>query len=212
VEKLISFLDVESVARLAEAHQPTAQFLQGSSTWVKLVKRSCPFFAVVASHTYFFELPMEKDSYLGKRYPDWLMENVSTQEKIISHLTTILRKMENPEVSLLELLHVICNRCPPVIFKSELENGRPMAFQLSCPCKSSHSVTHLGFLLLEKVEATLKSAVQEVDTVFLHFLSEPWLSALEARMLRQQRTVKKIEAAGFDIFDEQEDMGRLLSL
>ena len=144
------------------------------------------------------------------------MEKVSTQETIISHLTTILRKMENPEVSLLELLHVICNRFPPVIFKPELENGRPMAFHLSCPCKSSHSVTHLGFLLLEKVEGTLKSAEQQVETVLLHFLSEPWLSALEARMLRQQRTVKKIEADAFPTFpaayDEQEDMGRLLSL
>ena len=44
VDKLISFLDVESVSRLAELHQLTAQVLQGTSTWDKLVKRSCPYY------------------------------------------------------------------------------------------------------------------------------------------------------------------------
>ena len=201
VDKLISFLDVESVARLGEAHQPTAQVLQGSTTWVKLVKRSCPY----------FELPMEEDSYEGANYPNWLMERVSTHETNISHLTGILRKMENPKVPLLELLHVICNRFPPVIFSAALEDSHPMAFHLRCPCKRSHSVTHLGFLLLEKVEESLNSAEQEVETVFLHHLSEPWLSALEARASRQQKIVEKVEAFTF-LCDEVEEIDKLLSL
>ena len=44
VDKLIHFLNAESVSRLAEVHQLTAQVLQDtSSTWNKLVKRNCPY-------------------------------------------------------------------------------------------------------------------------------------------------------------------------
>ena len=85
-----------------------------------------------------------------------------------------------------------------------------MAFHLSCPCKRSHSVSHLGFLLLEEVEGALKSAEQEVETVFLGWLEEPWLSALESRMTRQKRSVSKVEATKFLMFEE--DMEKLLSL
>ena len=96
-------------------------------------------------------------------------------------------------VPLLELLHVICERFPPVLFKAEdnvypfspEKGGQPMAFHLKCPCKRSHAVTHLGFLLLEKVESTLGSAEQEVDKVFISNLVEPWFSALQARAVRQ---------------------------
>ena len=157
VDKLIFFLDVESVSRLAEAHQLTAQLLnQGTSTWEKLVKRSCPYY----EHA---KLPVGVGSW-GDSYRDWVVERVSRQETNICHLTRILRKMENPKLPMLELLHVICTRFPPVIFRPGLDNGRPMAFHLSCSCNSSHSVSHLGFLLLEKVESTLRSGEQEVET------------------------------------------------
>ena len=125
---------------------------------------------------------------------NWVMERLSEQEINISHLTAILKKMENPKVPLVELLHVICERFPPVLFRPE-ENGQPMTFHLSCPCKKSHSVTHLGFLLLEKVEGTLQSAEQELETVFLGHLDQPWLSPLQSRVSRQQRIVRKVEAA-----------------
>ena len=82
------------------------------------------------------------------------------------------------------------------------ENGQPMAFHLRCPCKRSHSVTHLGFLLLEKVEGTLGSAEQEVDSVFLGNLEEPCFSALESRASRQERKVRKVEAIRFVCNDQ----------
>ena len=75
------------------------------------------------------------------------------------------------------------------MYFSPEKDGQPMAFQLKCPCKRSHAVTHLGFLLLEKVESTLGSAEQEVDKVFISNLVEPWFSALQARAVRQQRKV-----------------------
>ena len=73
-----------------------------------------------------------------------------------------------------------------------------MAFHLKCPCKRSHAVTHLGFLLLEKVESTLGSAEQEVDKVFISNLGEPWFSALQARAVRQQRKVCRVKAIKFN--------------
>ena len=86
-----------------------------------------------------------------------------------------------------------------------------MAFHLTCPCTRTHSVTPLGFMLLEKVEGSLKSAEQQVETVFLRWLEEPFLSALESRARRQQRSVNKVEAVRFVIQDE-EDMKTLVSL
>ena len=45
VNKLIHYLDVQSVSKLAEAHHLTAQVLQeGTVTWDKLIKRNCPFY------------------------------------------------------------------------------------------------------------------------------------------------------------------------
>ena len=44
VEKLITFLDAESVSELAQAHQLTVQVLQGTHSWNKLVRRTCPYY------------------------------------------------------------------------------------------------------------------------------------------------------------------------
>ena len=43
VEKLITFLDAESVSELAQAHHITVQVLQGTHSWNKLVRRTCPY-------------------------------------------------------------------------------------------------------------------------------------------------------------------------
>ena len=205
VNKLIHYLDVQSVSKLAKAHHLTAQVLQeGTVTWDKLIKRNCPFY----EHK---ELPVEEYSDWEECYRNWVMERLSEQETNISHLTRILKMMENPKAPLLALLHVICERFPPVLFRPE-ENGQPVIFHLSCPCKKSHSVTHLGFLLLEKVEDTLPSAEQKVDTVFLGDLDEPWLSALESRASRQQRIVRKVEAGRFVFQPEDHTMEKLFSL
>ena len=42
----------------------------------------------------------------------------------VDHLARILGQLENPKVPLQELLHVICKRGPPVLFRLE-NNGRP---------------------------------------------------------------------------------------
>ena len=199
LDKLISYLDVQSVSELAQAHQLTAQVLQENTvTWDKLVKGSCPYY----EHT---ELPVDEDLSLEERYHDWVEEKLSTHQTNISHLTRILKRMENSKVPLLELLHDICERFPPVLLRPAEENGRPIAFHLTCPCKRSHSVTLLGLLLLEKIEGALKSAEQGVEEVYLWALMEPWFSALVSRVSRQRRPLKKVEADRFLLwFDPME--------
>ena len=204
MNKLIPLLDVQAVSELAKAYQFTAQVLQQSSkTWGQLVKRSCPFFENR-------DLGVEQGADWKVCYKESVEDRLSRQQTNISTLTSILKKMKNPKLPLLELLHTICERFPPILFHP-MENGRPMAFHLSCPCERTHAVTHLGFLLLEMVEGGLKSAEQQVETVVIGWLEEPWLSALESRVKRQKRSVRKLEATRF-VVTKEDDMEKFLFL
>ena len=69
--------------------------------------------------------------------------------------------MEDPRLCLLQLLHVICERYPSTGVR-DLDD-EPIIFHVSCSCKMSHSVSHFGFLLLDKVEGGVGSANQKVD-------------------------------------------------
>ena len=103
------------------------------------------------------------------------MEKRLSEEEInVSLLAKILSKMDNRQAPLHLLLHVICERFVPVVYRQEDEDYA-MAFHLRCPCKKTHAVNHLGFLLVEKVEGALDSAEQEVDKspLVLEPLSSP---------------------------------------
>ena len=104
------------------------------------------------------------------------------------HLISLLRKMEDPHAWMLQLLHVICERFPSVAVRDW--DGKPIVFQVSCPCKTSHSVSHLGFLHLEEVEGVLGTAEQKVEKVVIRQLQDPWLSALSSRASRQHERWK----------------------
>ena len=120
--------------------------------------------------------------------------------------------MDNRQAPLHLLLHVFCERFVPVVYRQEDEDYA-MAFHLRCPCKKTHAVNHLGFLLVEKVEGALDSAEQEVDKVSLGVgaLEQPWLSSLAARLVRQRSSVKHIEAP--ELWSHAEgDLEMLLSL
>ena len=107
MDKLIHFLDVQAVSELAQAHQLTAKVLEGTRTWDKLVKKSCPYYEHKGL------LVEECSGWEDDVYRPWLQQRLSTQQINICHLTRILSQMENPKVPLLELLHVICERFPP---------------------------------------------------------------------------------------------------
>merc|ERR1712107_823049 len=171
-----------SVAELAEANPLTANQLT-AKTWENLVRRSCPFFTLWTGDLNFEE---------------WVKARLAEEEVNVSLLAKILSKMENRQTSLLVFLHVIAERFVPVIYAPEDEDYL-MAFYLRCPCKKTHAVNHLGFLLLEKVESSLETAEQEVVKVSLGkgALEEPWLSALASRLVRQRSSVAQIEAGEF---------------
>jgi len=168
-----------------EANPLTANQLT-AKTWENLVRRSCPFFTLSS------EL-WTGDYYY--RFKGWVEARLAEEEVNVSLLAKILSKMEDRQTSLLVLLHVIAERFVPVIYEPEDEDY-PMAFYLRCPCKKTHAVNHLGFLLLEKVESSLETAEQEVVKVSLGkgALEEPWLSALASRLVRQRSSVAQIEA------------------
>ena len=180
------------MAELAEANPLTANQLT-AKTWENLVRRSCPFFTLspdlwTGDSGRLWDLDIE----------EWVEARLAEEEVNVSLLAKILSKMEDRQTSLLVLLHVIAERFVPVIYAPEVEDY-PMAFYLRCPCKKTHAVNHLGFLLLEKVEGSLESAEQEVVKVSLGegALQEPWLSALASRLVRQRSSVAQIEAAEF---------------
>ena len=188
VECLLPYLNTRSVSKLAQAHQLTVEVLQGTALWNKLVFRSCPYYW--SRNTSLYSGVPEK---WKRKFHKWTVESFAVHSTPIRWLVAILKKMENPKDSLLELLHVICERFPPVTFHLGETTGRdPMLFKVSCPCKRSHQVSHLGFLLLEKVEGALGSALQEIERVYLQYLEEPWFSAVCSRMFRQQRAVLKV--------------------
>ena len=64
---------------------------------------------------------------------------------------------------------------------------------LRCSCNRTHSVAPLGFLLLEKVEATLESEEQYLENVQIDRLDESMLVALSCRAKRQQNLVNSVK-------------------
>ena len=149
VEKLmIPLLDACSISQLAQVHQLTVEALQGASFWIDLVKRTVP---------YDENCPEEHEHNFCDLVQDMFEEQL---RRGMRHLISLLRKMEDPHVCLLQLLHVICERFPSVGVRDW--NGKPIVFQVSCPCKTSHYVSYLGFLHLEEVEGVLGSSQWEL--------------------------------------------------
>ena len=88
VEHLLMYLDAYSISNLACIHKPTTKILQGTSILSGIVKNS------------------------GLPY-DLLNEETLQQQRVgIRRLVKLLLKMENKKPLLMDLLHVICERCP----------------------------------------------------------------------------------------------------
>ena len=205
VEKLLPLLDARSISRLAQVHQLTVELLQAASFWNDLVRRTCPYDEIS---------PDQMDNQY--EFCNLVQDTFQEQKRAIKHLIKLLKKMEDPDVFLLQLLHVICDRFPSVGVR-ELWDDKPVLFQLSCPCKTSHSVSHLGFMLLEEVEEALGTAEQKVEKVSINHLREPWLSALSSRASRQHerwkwwKQVERVDADRF-VCSDTWDLKNFLSL
>lgn len=180
VEMLMPFLDGPSTLSLVKACPVALEIIQRTSMWIKLVRRVCPYMG----HDVLDEVEYEED--------------LVTDRREVMNLVQFLKMMDNPVPRLMDLLHVICERFPPVDRDDvPLEaRGPPRSFnaipgpefiQVSCTCRhASHDVFPQGFLYLEEAERAMGTTEQKVERVVLDDLEEPWLADLESRLLRQQ--------------------------
>ena len=171
VNKLLPMLDTHAVWSLATAQPLIVKVLQNSLTWNQIIS--------------FYDEHTERVSYQARRSFEDSLELNRTE---MGYLSGVLKKMEDPKPHLMELLDLICERFPPHDY---------FHVQVSCPRHISHSVSTLGFLLLEDTEGALGSTVQKIKTVILYEMEDPWLSALGARMSRQQEVIERIRAVTF---------------
>ena len=110
VDKLVPFLDAKSLSSLAQASKFAARVLEGDSVWSKLVRRCVP---------YTENRPEKMQSFTA-----WIGSTFKEKKTNLNHLVKILKEMKNTKVPLLELLHVICSRFPPVIDDWDFNFGR----------------------------------------------------------------------------------------
>ena len=190
VEKLLVFLDTKSTLCLAIAHPFAREVLQNQVTWRKLLKRS-----------------ISEDC-------------LNQQDKSnIQHLTKILRSLRNPKFLLLDLLHVICAKCPPM---DPRHLGNSILMTSPCATHSSSYVSPVGFSLLEEVEGALGTVEQEINMIELQTLQDgnkhdlqigneksSLLSALSSRADRQESPVVKLRVN--EVICENQDQALALS-
>ena len=162
VEMLLPFLDGPSTLALVKALPLALEIIQRKSMWIKLVKRVCPF-----------------DSDDVVEWGEEFEKLVANDKKKVMPLVEILKMTENPKPLLLDLLHTICERFPPVDREDVPEEARgyhvntipgPESFELSCSCRgrrrrrqATHAVCPYGFLLLEEVERIMGTTEQKIQ-------------------------------------------------
>ena len=141
MEKLLPYLDVHSVLKLAQSEIGcTLAFLENTeylSIWEKMTRRTLPDFT-------------GQDTPEEARFEE-------TRDQVLP-LVALLKMMEDPTQQTLSLLHLICEKSSMTQSEYPLLQllhppSRPInMIQLSCPCGSPHRVTPWPFLLLELVE------------------------------------------------------------
>ena len=212
VDLLLGHLDATSILELAKAHPPTILNLQSVCLWNKLIQKTCPN----DTRRPFGDTPDTP----------WLEKNLSAKKAKIEPLIKLLAKMEEPQDYVVSLLDLICTRFPADAsrqFTVSKDASGKLLYQtegfveVSCPRHAaSHSVSPLGFLVLEEVERSLGSAEQRVEKVGLGHLGGLLISSLGSRMLRQEEqegvTAIKLDLAEISCNNQQEAENLLLPL
>ena len=189
VEGLLTFLDAKAVLRLAQCHQLTVKVLQTTSVWSKLIKRICPEGLKVARPSH--QIPYDAQN---------MKKRLAPQREEMQHLVAIAEMVEEPETHLRALLHLIAERFPPFqdgpriqpsLDRDEENNESPSMdldalygaqhIQVTCSSHQSHTVSPLGYLLLEEVEDAFGSMEHKIEGLVVDFLEEPWLTSLSHR-------------------------------
>ena len=113
----------------------------------------------------------------------------------VEDLAKILTLFEDPKPFLLDLLHLICETYPPNKITS-YPNGYGQVEVAGC-CNKTHSVSPLGFLILDQIETTLGSTEQSVEKVEI-FNLVLWLDGMPAliRRIVQQQEMVRVASVG----------------
>ena len=149
-----------------------------SKVWSKLIRQNCP--------------SAESGLLLGKYVRGLVREEDRLLEATlkVKNLASILKLMKESKDLLLDLLDVICERVPSIPSRRE-------QLQMVCPLHPDpHSVSPVGFLLLEEVERVLGTVEQRIESIEVGHLSEQVLFAIVARMSRQQEAAISIRICG----------------
>jgi len=193
--KLLTFLDLDSIKNLAEAHEFTRQILGDleTSAWKKLIKR-------------LFSLEL----------------GVDTERSMARLLADILSLIQDSPGSQLELdlLHAVCEQHPSAAHYEFVDvscacgcgcacgYGCACAcgcqlrvfVDVSCACLQTHNVSERGFCLLENIQAKLgkrEPNILEVDTCIARELEGLLLTALSSMATRQQGMKMKLQPGRF---------------
>ena len=196
VKSLLPFLSAYSIERLAECHDVTRDLLQSTDIWNKFIKRSI-------SETMRDSTNLSLEGVEDEDVEE-VEEEIHRQEmlEIVGELAIILRMFEDANLLLLDLLHLICEKFPPNMVSSD--DNRYELVDVACSCNATHSVSPLGFLILDEVETTLGSTEQSVQKVQISGLDR-WLGmpALIHRIVRQQEMVLVARVGVFSIWNKE---------
>ena len=95
------------------------------------------------------------------------------EEQDVHLLSSLLQLMGLPEPLLMDYLHKVCK-------ESRVEDFHEADLvEVSCPCPmASHAVSCQGFRILERIETTLNTRIQNVTTVSIERLHKEQLDVL----------------------------------
>ena len=183
MEQLVAYLDLPSLLALVSVHQLALEVLQQKSIWRDLVRGS----KLVKPKFWHCGNNVEIKAMLGR----------------VDMLTTLLKLIDDPGPLLQILLETICSNFPP----SRDENGHKdeISIQFSSLCSPrGFSISPTGFLLLERAESQMKSQMQIVTEVQLHYLWDSLAAPLSSRATRQSTPVKVLRCEVAEFTDEEE--------
>ena len=210
VENLLSFLDPASILALAKTHPLTREVLQSGFNWTRFLKRSCPKQSFTLRPRFQRLLPPDDEPWINNLRIVSLMEHYASED--LEPIIEILLLIGKPESHLLQLLDLICENFPPYVTEREI----PDHVKITCPCQEVHDVSPIGLELLEKVERSTDTCLQQVDTIRMGnihgapFLG-PILPSLKSRMLRPGGLIKRTVSMDFE-FETREDVEAFLAL
>ena len=233
VETLLPFLDVKSILGLAQCHQLTLNILQGTFVWNQLIQRTFGEHVQIVGYD-----PMQWSMVNGRwsrvsvlHGEPWRfssLESLAPERLQLVHLVNILKMLEDPNAHLKALLDLVCERFLPnqdgprqqTLVNDWGSRYKPHLVQVTCSRFQTHTVSPLGYLLLEQVEkaffGSTEHEIEEMVMVGDHGRREDLRRMWEALPLDEPRACFDVESicgsswTSFYRTDGEEDFRRLV--